>query len=79
LEKKKVLSFPESEKTYLIEKALELTQILRALKTKLDDGQETLAEAEGVFKTLQHLTRGFLTVYFFSKIKDSLIAGGPHQ
>ena len=69
LERRKVLSFPETEETYLIEKALELTQVLRALKTKLDDGQETLAEAEGVFETLQHLTRAFLTVYFFSKFK----------
>jgi len=67
LEKTKVLSFPETEKTYLIEKALELTQVLRALKTKLDDGQETLAEAEEVFRTLQHLTRGFLMVYFLTK------------
>jgi hypothetical protein len=69
LEKNKVLSFPEREKTYLIEKALELTQVMRALKTKLDDGQETLAEAEGVFEALQDLTRAFLTVYFFSKLK----------
>jgi glutamine amidotransferase-like uncharacterized protein len=78
LEKERVLAFPGAEKTYVIEKALELTKVLRVLKGKLDEGQETLEVAEKVFETLQHVTRAFLTVYFFSKIKNSPISGGLH-
>jgi glutamine amidotransferase-like uncharacterized protein len=69
LEKGKALVFPQKEESSLslIEKAQDLTRLLRSLKTKLDEGQDSLTEAVRVFETLQQLTRNFLTVYFFAK------------
>ncbi|MBA4392189.1 MAG: hypothetical protein C0407_01420 [Desulfobacca sp.] len=67
LEKGMNLILLGEEEQNLPDAARQLTFLLRELKNKIDDQEDTLPIAKELFQDLQGLTRNFLTIYFRSR------------
>lgn len=62
------LKILKEEENSLTDEAVQLTVLLRDLKNRIDDGQETLPVAETLFQKLQLFTRKFLKIFFRSEL-----------
>ena len=62
------LAILKEEENFLTDEAVQLTFFLRDLKNRIDDGQDTLPQAENLFQKLQLFTRRFLDLFFRSEL-----------